>query len=58
MYEKEFVGGVLGCGLLVYMSLSWIRKVYNTILDEDLLVNAGYVCTGNEPPLLQTVRGV
>ncbi|XP_055338053.1 brefeldin A-inhibited guanine nucleotide-exchange protein 3-like [Paramacrobiotus metropolitanus] len=58
MPEKEFISGVLGCGLLVYMSHAWIREVHQTILDVDILSDAGYMLSENEPPLIQTIRDI
>lgn len=57
MTEKEFVSGVLGCGLLVYMSVVWIGELFAIVSSRDLLAEA---CTPAEleSPFVQTVRDI
>ncbi|OQV24338.1 Brefeldin A-inhibited guanine nucleotide-exchange protein 3 [Hypsibius exemplaris] len=57
MSEKEFVSGVLGCGLLVYMSSGWIRQVYRVVVEKDLLSEVDSAATGETSPFVQVIRG-
>ncbi|CAM1291637.1 KIAA1244 (predicted) [Pycnogonum litorale] len=40
--EEQFIDEVHGSGVLVYLSAVWLSKVYQLILSENLLQNAGY----------------
>ncbi|GAU93506.1 hypothetical protein RvY_05437 [Ramazzottius varieornatus] len=58
MTEKEFVSGVLGCGLLVYMSVVWIGELFAIVSSRDLLAEAGCTPAELESPFVQTVRDI
>ncbi|CAG9788822.1 unnamed protein product [Diatraea saccharalis] len=48
MTEDEFVDEVQGSGVLVYLSATWLREVYQQVLSNDLLKNV----PSTEHPLL------
>ncbi|XP_043191438.1 brefeldin A-inhibited guanine nucleotide-exchange protein 3-like [Amphibalanus amphitrite] len=44
--ESEFVEDVLGSGVLVYLSTSWLAELYQQVVHCDLLHQAGYTDRG------------
>lgn len=57
MSQKEFVSGVLGCGLLIHMSSAWIVEVFRIIMERDILAEANHSVDAAETPFIQVVRG-
>ncbi|CAG2100991.1 unnamed protein product [Medioppia subpectinata] len=44
MTEEEFISDILNSGILVYISGHWLAELYQSVLADNLLGNAGYEC--------------
>ena len=47
-FQKQFLDEVLGCGMLLYLSESWLREVYRLLVEKDYLFMAGYRAAGHK----------
>ncbi|KAI0235880.1 Brefeldin A-inhibited guanine nucleotide-exchange protein 3 [Lamellibrachia satsuma] len=60
MTEMQFIDEILGTGLLLYLSRSWLSEVFHHIISSDLLALAGYTAamTGHsDSPLIHSLIG-
>lgn len=53
MTEDEFVEEVQGSGVLVYLSATWLREVYQQVLSNDLLKDV----PTSDHPLIHLLSG-
>lgn len=56
-FQDEFVEEIQGSGLLVYLSGTWLREVYQAVVSGSLLRAHGYFATETNHSLINLLIG-